>query len=65
MEELCKKRKKLHPVRMQLSETFSQPALQFLCKKLDLDENHIFYLKTPLDLSFTGIIRDMLDKPGA
>ena len=62
MEELCKKRKKLHPVRMQLSETFSQPALQFLCKKLDLDENHIFYLKTPLDLSFTGIIRDMLDK---
>lgn len=26
MEELCKKRKKLHPVRMQLSETFSQPA---------------------------------------
>lgn len=63
MEELCKKRKKLHPVRMQLSETFSQPALQFLCKKLDLDENHIFYLKTPLDLSFTGIIRDMLDKP--
>ena len=63
MEELCKKRKKLHPVRMQLSETFSQPALQFLCKKLDLEENHIFYLKTPLDLSFTGIIRDMLDKP--
>lgn len=63
MEELCKKRKKLHPVRMQLSETFSKPALQFLCKKLDLDENHIFYLKTPLDLSFTGIIRDMLDKP--
>lgn len=63
MEELCKKRKKLHPVRMQLSETFSYPALQFLCKKLDLDEDHIFYLKTPLDLSFVGIIRDMLDNP--
>lgn len=63
MEELCKKRKKLQPVRMQLSETFSYPALQFLCKKLDLDESHIFYLKTPLDLSFVGIIRDMLDNP--
>ncbi len=63
MEELCKKRKKLQPVRMQLSETFSQPALKYLCKKLDLDESHIFYLKTPLDLSFTGTIRDMLDKP--
>lgn len=63
MEELCKKRKKLHPVRMQLSETFSHPALQFLCKKLDLDENHIFYLKTPLDLSFVGTVRDMSDDP--
>ncbi len=63
MEELCKKRKKLHPVRMQLSETFSHPALQFLCKKLDLNENHIFYLKTPLDLSFIGAVRDMLDDP--
>lgn len=63
MEELCKKRKKLHPVRMQLSETFSHPALQFLCKKLDLDQAHIFYLKTPLDLSFVGTIRDMLDAP--
>lgn len=63
MEELCKKRKKLHPVRMQLSETFSHPALQFLCKKLDLNEQHIFYLKTPLDLSFIGTVRDMLDAP--
>ncbi len=63
MEELCKKRRKLHPVRMQLSENFSQPALKFLCKKLALDENHNFYLKTPLDLSFIGTIRDMLDNP--
>ncbi|MGN1481767.1 polyphosphate kinase 1 [Porcipelethomonas sp.] len=63
MEELCKKRKKLQPVRLQLSETFSQPALEFLCKKLALDEEHIFYLKTPLDLSFAGTISDMCDNP--
>lgn len=61
MEDLCKKRKKLHPVRLQLSETFSQPALEFLCKKLGLSEEHIFYLKTPLDLSFAGKIADMCD----
>lgn len=63
MEELCKKRKKLYPVRMQLSETFSHRALKFLCKKLDLDEENIFYLKTPLDLSFAGTIKDMVDNP--
>lgn len=63
MEELCKKRKKLHPVRLQLSETFSQPALEFLCKKLELNEEHIFYLKTPLDLSFAGEIADICNDP--
>lgn len=63
MEELCKKRKKLHPVRLQLSETFSQSALEFLCKKLGLNEEHIFYLKTPLDLSFTGDIADICNNP--
>ncbi len=63
MEDICKKRKKLHPVRLQLSENFSQPALEFLCKKLDIKPEHIFYLKTPLDLSFAGKIADMCDKP--
>lgn len=63
MEDICKKRKKLHPVRLQLSENFSQPALEFLCKKLELKTEHIFYLKTPLDLSFVGKIADMCDNP--
>lgn len=63
MEDICQKRKKLHPVRLQLSENFSQPALEFLCKKLDIKMEHIFYLKTPLDLSFAGKIADMCDKP--
>ncbi len=63
MEDICKKRKKLQPVRLQLSENFSQPALEFLCKKLTLDMEHIFYLKTPLDLSFVGKISDMCDNP--
>lgn len=63
MEDVCKKRKKLQPVRLQLSENFSQPALEFLCKKLALNMEHIFYLKTPLDLSFAGKIRDMCDNP--
>ncbi|MBQ3566855.1 MAG: polyphosphate kinase 1 [Oscillospiraceae bacterium] len=63
MEDICKMRKKLHPVRLQLSENFSQPALEFLCKKLELKMEHIFYLKTPLDLSFAGKVADMCDNP--
>lgn len=63
MEEVCKRRKKLQPVRMQLSETFSKPALKFLCKNLKLSQNSIFYLKTPLDLSFAYGLADWCDEP--
>ncbi len=63
MENLCKKRKKLQAVRMQLSESFSRTALEFLMKKLGLNDNQIFYLKTPLDLSFVGKLGDMCNEP--
>lgn len=63
MENLCKKRKKLQAVRMQLSESFSRTALEFLMKKLGLNDNQIFYLKTPLDLSFVGKLGDMCSEP--
>ncbi len=63
MENLCKKRKKLQAVRMQLSESFSRTALEFLMKKLGLNDSQIFYLKTPLDLSFVGQLGDMCNEP--
>ena len=63
MEDVCRRRHQLSPVRLQLSETFSQPALEFLCSKLQLDPGRTFYLKTPLDLSFVGKVADMCEDP--
>ena len=63
MDDVCHRRHHLDPVRLQLSETFSQPALEFLCSKFGLDPNRTFYLKTPLDLSFVGKVADMCDDP--
>ncbi len=61
MEIVCHKRKKLPPVRLQLSETLSQPALECLCSNLGLDADNTIYLKTPLDLSFVHKLYDMCD----
>lgn len=59
MEELIKKRKKLAPVRMQLSNKFSQSALEYLCKKLNLDEEQIYYANAPLDITFSYKLADL------
>ena len=41
MEELVDKRKKLAPVRLEISDVFSRDALDYLCKKLKLKNNQL------------------------
>lgn len=52
MEIMLQERKRLPVVRAELSETFYQPALEYLCKKLEIDRTQVFYAKAPLDLTF-------------
>ncbi len=61
MAELIKKRKKLSPVRMELSRHLSDPALDYLCEKFELSKNQVFYVKCPLDLSFVFSLKDKFD----
>lgn len=60
MEVLVKKRKKLAPVRLQLVDSFNPVAFDYLCKMLEIDENQIFFTKTPLDFSFVYSFADIL-----
>ena len=52
MVELIKKRKKLAPVRMELSKEMDGEIIDLLCGYLDLYPEYVFYNYTPLDLSF-------------
>lgn len=52
MELMLAERNRLPIVRLELSETFYQPALEYLCKKLEISMDQVFYAKAPLDLSF-------------
>ena len=58
--ELIKKRKKLAPVRMELSKEMDGEIIDLLCGYLDLDPEYVFYNYTPLDLSFIFTIQDIL-----
>lgn len=60
MKKLIKKRKKLSPVRMEMSRKLNTSALETLCKYIDLDKKYIFYSKSPLEFSFSREIQDIL-----
>lgn len=58
MEELVDKRKKLAPMRLEMSDVFSRDALDYLCKKLKLKNVRVFTSRIPLDLSFLFTLQE-------
>lgn len=62
MEGLIKQRKKLAPIRLELSRDIDKKGIVVLCEYLELDESHVFISSTPLDLSFVFQIQDLLRK---
>ena len=62
MEGLIKQRKKLAPIRLELSRDIDKKGIVVLCEYLELDESHVFMSSTPLDLSFVFQIQDLLRK---
>lgn len=62
MSELIKKRKKLSPVRLQLSDKPSDNTLGELCARIEIPKKQVFEEKSPLDMSFVG---DLSDKVSA
>lgn len=62
MEGLIKQRKKLAPIRLELSRDIDKKGIAVLCEYLEVDENHVFISSTPLDLSFVFQIQDLLRK---
>lgn len=60
MVEIIKRRKKLAPVRLELSRGMDGDIVNTLCEYLDLDTNYVFRSYIPLDLSFIFQIQDGL-----
>ena len=60
MVELIKKRKKLAPVRLELSRDMDETIVKTLCSYLELDTEYVFRSVSPLDLSFVFRLQDRL-----
>ena len=52
MENLIKQRRRMNPVRMELSRDLNKKMISSLCKELHVDKEHVFLTRVPLDMSF-------------
>ena len=52
MENLIKQRRRMNPVRMELSRELNKKMISSLCKELHVDKEHVFLTRVPLDMSF-------------
>ena len=64
MENLIRQRKRMKPVRMELSREISKKMVQSLCKAIQVDKTHVFLSDVPLDLSFVFGIQNYLRSKG-
>ena len=60
METLIKQRRKLSPIRLEMSPGLEDLEVLMLMNFLNLKKNQVFEINTPLDLSFIGDLRDHL-----
>ncbi|MDO5299179.1 MAG: polyphosphate kinase 1 [Clostridia bacterium] len=60
MVELIKKRRRLAPVRLELSRELDGDIVGTLCKYMDVKREYVFRNNTPLDLSFLFQIQDIV-----
>ena len=60
MEEVVRQRRKLSPVRLEMTRTLDTGIIDRLCRVLELSENQVFMSQSPLDLSFVFQIQDTL-----
>lgn len=60
MEQLIRRRKRLGPVRLELSRTMGKKVRTSLADYLGIKQSHVFQSATPLDLTFVSQLQDYL-----
>ncbi|MDO4473853.1 MAG: polyphosphate kinase 1 [Eubacteriales bacterium] len=60
MENLIKQRKRMNPVRMEVSRELNKKMLNSLCKVVHIEKDQVFLSRVPLDMSFVFAIQSYL-----
>lgn len=62
MAQIVKLRKRLAPVRLELSRDINEDMIKQVCEYAEMEEPHVFLNQAPLDFSFLFQIEDILRK---
>lgn len=60
MENLVKQRKRMNPVRMELSREINKKLIGDICKDIKMEKSHVFLCGVPLDMSFVFALQNYL-----
>lgn len=60
MADIIRKRKRLSPVRIELSRALDDEIVDKLCRNMDIERKYVFRNMSPLDLSFVFGLQDYL-----
>ncbi|NCC42769.1 MAG: polyphosphate kinase 1, partial [Clostridia bacterium] len=60
MEEVVRQRRKLCPIRLELSRSLDAKITESFCRVLDLDKGQVFVSDSPMDMSFVFNVQDVL-----
>lgn len=60
MENLIKQRKRMNPVRMELSRELDKKMIRALCRDIHIEKEHVFLSRVPLDMSFVFALQGYL-----
>ncbi|MDY2936751.1 MAG: polyphosphate kinase 1 [Fusicatenibacter sp.] len=60
MGNLIKQRKRMNPVRMELSRELDKKMISALCKDVHVEKDHVFLSRVPLDMAFVFAIQAYL-----
>lgn len=60
MENLIKQRRRMNPVRLELSRKLNKKMIGEICKYINVNKTHVFVSEVPLDMSFVFAIQNYL-----
>lgn len=60
MEMLVKQRRRMNPVRVELSRPLNKKMIDSLCEAINVKKSHVFISEVPLDMSFVFSIQNHL-----
>lgn len=64
MENLVKQRKRMNPVRLELSRKINKKLVAEICKYIHMEKSHVFLSRVPLDMSFVFSLQNYLRNQG-